>query len=111
METNTTRIENVLSSLKGKQIEISYNDTQTCGVLKSFKSKEYFYELIVISGRYKKKIILFYPFSFKEEKGIISFDYRIKKLPLYIHSELVYNLFEGNSHPFFNTIVRVCELT
>lgn len=111
METNTTIIENVLSSLKGKQIEISYNETQTCGVLKSFVSKEYFYELVIKNGRYKKKFVLFYPFSIKVEKGIVLFDYRIKKLPLYIRSELVYNLLEGDSHPFFNTIVRVCELT
>lgn len=111
METNTTIIENSLSSLKGKQIEISVNETHTCGVLQSFKSKEYFYELVVKSGRYKKKIVLFYPFSTKVEKGLILFDYRIKKLPLYIPSELVYNLLDGDNHPFLNKIVQICELT
>ena len=101
-----------LEALRGKHIEISYNDSIMNGILQSFKSKEYFYELVLKSGRYKKeKFVLFYPFSAKVEKGSLLFDYRVKKLPSCISSELVYNMFEGDSHPFFNTIVRVCELT
>ena len=111
MATITTIIEKGLSSLKSKRIDISYNDTHTCGILQSFKSKEYFYELVMKCGRYKKKVVLFYPFSAKVEQGIVIFDYRIKKLPLYIPSELVYNLCEGEVHPFLNTIVQICELT
>lgn len=104
-------IEEGLEALRGKYIEISYNDSIVNGMLQSFKSKEYFYELVLKSGRYKKKFVLFYPFSAKVEKGSLLFDYRVKKLPSCISSELVYNMFEGDSHPFFNTIVRVCELT
>lgn len=104
-------IEKGLEALRGKHIEISYNDSIVNGMLQSFKSKEYFYELVLKSGRYKKKFVLFYPFSTKVEKGSLLFDYRVKKLPSCISSELVYNMFEGDSHPFFNTIVRVCELT
>ena len=104
-------IEEGLGTLRGKTIIISFNDSNVEGVLQSFKSKEYFYELVLKSGRYKKKFILFYPFSAKVEKGSLLFDYRVKKLPSCISSELVYNMFEGDSHPFFNTIVRVCELT
>ena len=111
MSNNVTVIEEGLSNLRGKSIIISYNNSIVNGILQSFKSKEYFYELILKIGRYKKKIILFYPFSTKVEKGSILFDYRVKKLPACISSELVYNMFEGDSHPFFNTIVRVCELT
>ena len=111
MANIVTLIENKLESLQGKNIEISFNETKINGILQSFKSKEYFYELVLKSGRYKKKFILFYPFSTKVEKGSLVFDYRIKKLPACISSELVYNILEGDSHPFFNTIVRVCELT
>lgn len=111
MSNIVTVIEEGLKSLKGKHIEIFYDDFTVDGILQSFKSKEYFYELILKSGRYKKKFILFYPFSAKVEKGSLLFDYRVKKLPQSISSELVYNILEGDSHPFFNTIVRVCELT
>ena len=56
-------------------------------------------------------MILFYPFSIKVEKGNLIFDYRLKSLPNYFGTELVYNLSGGNAHPFYNTIVQVCELT
>ena len=111
MANIVTVIEEGLEALKGKHIVISYNESKVDGILQTFKSKEYFYELVLKSGRYKKKFILFYPFSAKVEKGSLMFDYRVKKLPSCISSELVYNMFEGDSHPFFNTIVRVCELT
>lgn len=111
MANIVTVIEDGLKTLKGKHIVISYNDFKVDGIFQSFKSKEYFYELVLKSGRYKKKFVLFYPFSAKVEKGSLLFDYRVKKLPACISSELVYNMFEGDSHPFFNTIVRVCELT
>ena len=111
MANIVTVIEEGLETLKGKHIVISYNESNVDGILQTFKSKEYFYELVLKSGRYKKKIVLFYPFSAKVEKGSLLFDYRVKKLPSSISSELVYNMFEGDSHPFFNTIVRVCELT
>ena len=111
MSNIVTVIEDGLRTLKGKQIEISYNDFMVDGVLQAFKSKEYCYELVLKTGRYKKKFVLFYPFSAKVEKGILYFDYRLKSLPTCISSELVYNMFEADAHPFYNTIVRVCELT
>lgn len=104
-------IEEGLEALRGKNIIISYNESKVEGVLQTYKSNLYFYELVIKSGRYKKKFVLFYPFSVKVEKGSLLLDYRVKKLPTFISSELVYNTFEGFSHPFFNTIVRVCELT
>ena len=111
MSNNVTIIENGLENLRGKQIEISYDDFIMRGILQVFKSNEYCYELVLKSGRYKKKFVLFYPFSAKVEKGILYFDYRLKKLPTYISAELVYNMFEADAHPFYNTIVKVCELT
>ena len=97
--------------LRGKHIEISYNNSIVDGILQGFKSKEYCYELVLKSGRYKKKFVLFYPFSAKVEKGALLFDYRLKSLPACISAELVYNMFEADAHPFYNTIVKVCELT
>lgn len=111
MTNAVTVIEEKLGELIGKVIKISYHECKIEGVLHSFKSNEYFYELVLKNGRYKKKFVLFYPFSVKAEKGSLLFDYRVKKLPDCISKELVYNMLDEIDHPFFNTIVQICELT
>lgn len=101
-----------LESLKGKEIEVSSQDSIIRGLFLSYRHKEYFYELILKTGRYKKRITIFYPFSLIIENGILHFDYRLHKLSHRCPIEHVYNVLrqKNNAHPFLNSIVKIYEV-
>ena len=93
-----------------KSIIVRCGDFSTQGVLTSVKNKDYFYELIIKTNRYKKKVILFYPFDIKFKNKVLSFDYRLNTLSKRVPLELLYNLCNGKElHPFMNKIVHICE--
>ena len=98
--------------MKGKYIEISTNDNIVDGLFVNYRHKEYFYELILKKGRYKKRIVLYYPFSMTTENGVICFDYRLRKLSHRCPVELLYNVLEqcSNAHSFLNNIVKLYEV-
>lgn len=78
------------------------------GTLLNYKSFQFYYELVLKVGRYKKKVILFYPFGITSSDDELILDYRLSKLA----SELMYNISKsGDEHHFLDKIVRICELT
>ena len=104
------RIVEGLESLKGKEIEISKQGSITRGIFKNFKHKEYFYELLLLKGNDKKRVIIYYPFSFSHEDGIITFDYRLHKLKKRCPLEQVYNVLGKRNHQFLNNIITIYEV-
>lgn len=100
-----------LDCLLGKSIDIICDKTSYCkGCLICYKDKEYFYELIIRQGRYKRKHIIFYPICVDCQKECMTLDYRISKIQDEKAQELLYNLIdEGISHPHCNKVIRICE--
>lgn len=107
--TNITKIvESYFESLKGKKIEIENNDTLISGIFLSFKSREYFYELLMKIGRCKKRIYLFLPFSVLIDDKSLTLEYGVKFIPFRIKKELMYNsCVENNS---FNKTIKIHEV-
>lgn len=105
------RIVDGLESLKGKFVEISTsNDSIARGILNNYRHKDYFYEVLLLNGKTKKLVLLYYPFSFKSENGIVTFDYRLHNLRKRCPVELVYNVIGEHNHPFLNNIVKIYEV-
>lgn len=82
-------------------------------MLINFTHREYFYELVLKNKKGKKRIIIYYPFGFSIKNGIISFDYRLSLLKNRCPLEQLYNVLDncGDTHPFLNNIIHICEQT
>lgn len=101
---------NGLNSLIDKHIEISCGEVAERGLFLSYKMKEYYFELILKRGKYKKKSILFYPFCSKLENGVLFLNYKVSKFDNRFPRHLLDILMSyGNNHAYFNKIVRVHE--
>ena len=105
------RIVDGLESLKGKYVEISTaKGSIASGIFVNYHHKDYFYELLMLNGKNKKRVLLFYPFSFKSENGVVTFDYRLHNLRKRCPVELVYNVVGEHNHPYLNNIVKIYEV-
>lgn len=100
-----------LNSFIGKNIKILNDNEKTIeGVLINFHDKDYFYEIVLKQGRYKRRFIVFYPICSKIVNDVLILDYRINKIRDEKFQELLYNYMDrGGNHPHFNKVIQICK--
>lgn len=99
-----------LRCLLGKQIQFYYGETTINGCLLSFRDREYFFELILKNGRYKKKHIILYPVEVTYTDTSLTLDYRISSIQDEKAQELLYNLIDEDiCHPHCNKVIQICK--
>lgn len=99
-----------LKKLKGNVIEIYYGETLVSGSLLSYRDREYFFELILKDGRYKKKYIILYPVEITYTDTSLTLDYRISSIQDEKAQELLYNLIDEDiCHPHCNKVIQICR--